>query len=241
MIPEGLFDPETWLVYAPISLVFLVVIAYIGGYLKLMHKVKTNYTRKWFHITVFCFAGFLAVFGSFEGVLIYGGIAALFIFFVLWRGDGNIFYEGIAREQDSPNRSLYIILPLITTAVGGVLGRALFDAFSLVGYFVVGLGDAVGEPMGVRFGKHRYKVPTVTKVECTRSIEGSLSVFAVSTISSIILLSYAFGETVLVAVGIGLVIGLVAAIIEAITPHGLDNFTVQFFPLIPAYGLLQLI
>jgi len=38
-----------------------------------------------------------------------------------------------------------------------------------------GWGDAVGEPVGTRFGRHPYRVPSLAGVPATRTLEGSLA------------------------------------------------------------------
>jgi phytol kinase len=235
---QQILNIDTLSYYVPLCLIFIISVSYIAGYLKLNRNIKTNYTRKLFHISIFSFAGFIALFGSFAGVCIFGGISTLFTLAVLYKGDGNIFYEGVAREEDSPHRSLYIILPLIATIIGGLLGQFVFGKFAVIGYFLVGFGDAVGEPIGVRFGKHIYKIPTFTRRIFIRTLEGSMGVLLASTVVSLVILLFILGLSPVMALLCALVIGACACAVEAISPHGFDNFTVQFFPLIGGYVII---
>ena len=237
-LTQDILDFGTLAFYVPLCLIFTISISYLAGYLKLIHNIKTNYTRKLFHISIFSFAGFIALFGSFAGVCIFGGISTLFTLAVLYKGDGNVFYEGVAREEDSPHRSLYIIMPLVATIIGGLLGQFVFGKFAVIGYFLVGFGDAVGEPIGVRFGKHIYKIPGFTKRIFIRTLEGSMGVLLVSIMVSLIILLFVLNLSPLLAVLCALVIGAGACAVEAVSPHGFDNFTVQFFPLMGGYVII---
>lgn len=93
------------------------------------------------------------------------------------QGPGDLLYEALAREADAPRRSWFVILPWLTTLVGGLLSNVLFSNLAIAGYLVTGMGDAIGEPVGVRFGRHPYKAWSLTAVRATRSLEGSLAVF----------------------------------------------------------------
>jgi phytol kinase len=220
---------EKILVASPISILAILSIAYLSGYLKLKKELKTNYTRKIFHFTIFSTAGLMGLFLGFPGVIVFGSWAGIFILIIIRLGDGNIFYEGMAREQDSPHRSFYIIVPFLSTAIAGMLDNILFGQLALIGYLVAGWGDAVGEPVGVRFGRHKYRVPSRKKVVCYRSIEGSLAVFLTSTFASFLVLFNVLNEPLAVSAMTASIAGFTTAIVEAFSPHGVDNFTTQFF------------
>lgn len=229
IITEMVPSFETIIIASPISIVVILSIAYLSGYLKLKKRIKTNYTRKIFHFTIFSIAGLMGLFFDFTGVIVFGSWAGIFILIIIYLGDENIFYEGIAREQDSPHRSFYIIVPFLSTAIAGMLDNILFGQVALIGYLVAGWGDAVGEPVGVRFGKHRYRVPSRRKVVCYRSIEGSLAVFLTSTFASFLVLFNVLNEALPISVVTASIAGFTTAIVEAFSPHGVDNFTTQFF------------
>lgn len=226
--------PMNWLYYAPPALLVLALSSFLAGYLKLKKGVKTNYTRKVFHVINFTYAAIIFLIGGTVAVLIFGafGIGAMVVCMIL--PEGHILLEGLAREQDEPHRKLYIILPFIATAIAGILDNQFFTRFAVVGYLVSGWGDAAGEPVGVRWGKHRFKVPSLFGVECTRSIEGSVGVFVCSLIGAMIALHIAA-----VPAPLSIPIALFAAgggtMVEAYSSHGLDNFTVQLSSTVFAY------
>ncbi len=143
-----------------------------------------------------------------------------------WRGDGYGLYEAMARPTDAPHRSLFIVVPMVTTAVGGIVSNLLVGPFASVGYMACGWGDAVGEPVGTRWGKHRYGVPSLGGVPAERSLEGSAAVCVVGGIAcTLALLALGFG--VGTAAAVGAVCGVAGALVEAFSNHGLDNFTIQ--------------
>jgi phytol kinase len=99
-----------------------------------------------------------------------------------------------------------------------------------VGYLAAGWGDAIGEPVGARWGRHRYRVPSLAGVAATRSWEGSAAVFAVATLGSTIALAGVGGAPWWG----GFACGAAAAFVEGISNHGLDNLTVQIVPSVAA-------
>src|SRR5205085_1454656 len=105
-----------------------------------------------------------------------------------------------------------------------------------IGYLVCGWGDAVGEPVGSRWGRHKYKVPSLTGVAATRSLEGSAAVFVVGSIAAIVGLD-AIGDMSMHAVAVGVACGLAGALVEAISNHGIDNLTTQVAAAAVAYFL----
>ncbi|MDQ3070134.1 MAG: hypothetical protein M3R55_10455 [Acidobacteriota bacterium] len=213
-----------WLL--PSAVVYAGLAALLAGYLRVRRGVRTPYTRKIFHFTIFTAAGLIQMFWGLPGVVIFGSVTSLIVLHAVWRGDGYPLYEAMARPTDAPRRTLFIIIPLITTALGGVIANVLFPAWAFVGYLVCGWGDAVGEPVGTRWGRHRYRVPSMGGVPSTRSIEGSLAVFVAGTLATAAAMALKGAppaHIALIAVGAG----LAGALIEAVSTHGLDNLTVQ--------------
>lgn len=188
--------------------------------------MRTPYTRKIFHFLIFTAAGALQIAFGLPAVVIFGGVTSLLVLYAIWQGDGHPFYEAMARPSDAPRRTLFILIPLVTTALGGVTANLLFPAWAFVGYLVCGWGDAVGEPVGTRWGRHRYRVPSMLGVRSTRSLEGSMAVFVAGTLATaaaLVIQQATPAQILVIAIGSG----LAGALVEAISTHGLDNFTVQ--------------
>jgi phytol kinase len=218
-------------VLGPPSLLWALFWLAVAGYLKRRVQWPTGYTRKVFHFGIFFTAALLQALSGTRAVCLFGAMSTFVIAFALVRGSGDFLYEAIAREKDAPHRTHYIVVPYLATLIGGVLSTIWFGPAALAGFMVTGVGDAVGEPVGTRFGHHTYRVPGLRGVTCTRSWEGSVAVFAVSALAvflSLVLLADG-GLSVRTAI-IALGIGCASAACEAVSRHGWDNATMQIVP-----------
>lgn len=239
------FFAENWpswteiLLGGPLSLLFAYFGLSLAGWTKLKRNWPTGYSRKVFHFLVFFTAAFLHAFYGITAVFVLGAGTSLVLFYAIWRGTGYSLYEALAREKDAPHQTWYIVVPYLATLVGGLLSNIWFSELALLGYLVAGAGDAIGEPVGTRFGKHHYPVPSLKAVKSTRSLEGSAAVFLVSLLALLIgvqLLGYHYSAGNIWWFVIFGAIG--SAFAEAISPHGLDNATMQIFPSFLAYCYL---
>ncbi len=210
----------------PIILVSFFAAAF-AGWLRVKKQVRIPYTRKIFHFFIFSLAGYLQFDYGLQAVSILGGFVFLMVLVAVILGDRVWFYSALARETDAPHQKKFIILPLLATATGGILSNLFFPQTAFIGYFVGGWGDAVGEPVGTRWGKHRYTVPTLFGVKATRSLEGSSAVFLMSAAIASICIFQLVALPLATAIFFGLICGLAAAAVEAISSHGLDNLTIQ--------------
>jgi len=198
--------------------------------------IRVAYTRKVFHFAIFTGAAAVHTYWGLPGTNVYGATVAVIVLAAVAAGDGNPLYEALARDTDRPRRSLFIVVPLVMTAVGGLASALLAGPYAGVGYLVAGWGDAVGEPVGSRWGRHRYRVPSLAGVPAERSLEGSAAVFVVAWLASAIAL---WG----IGAGSGLVLVALAcagagAAAEAVSNHGLDNLTVQVVASLTALWLV---
>jgi phytol kinase len=230
--------PHVVAVVAPLAAVYAVLVAWLAGRLKSKRGLRTAYTRKTFHFLIFTMAGAVQWFWRTPGVVVFGGVVSLVVFYAVWQGDGHPFYEALARPADAPHRRRFIVIPWVTTALGGFMSNLLFPGFASVGYFVCGWGDAVGEPVGSRFGKHVYRVPSLSGVPAVRSIEGSVAVFLIGSLAAAVSL-LADGTALQSAAVVGLACGLAGALVESFSNHGLDNLTTQLAGSAVAYFLLR--
>jgi len=210
--------------------------AFLAGWLR-SREVRVAYTRKVFHFVVFSVAAAVHGVWGLPATNVYGGTIALLVLAAVWAGDGNAFYEALARDSDRPHRTLFIVVPLVMTAAGGLASALVAGPYASVGYLVAGWGDAVGEPVGSRWGRHRYKVPSLGGVPAERSLEGSAAVFLAAWLAATVAL-----------IGLGAGPGLVwvafacaalGALAEALSNHGLDNLTVQLAASLTAAVLLR--
>ena len=214
----------------PLGLAWSLAALWFAGRLK-QRGLRTGYTRKVFHFLIFGTVAALQWRLGTPAVCLFGGMCTLAVFFAVWRGPGNMLYEAMAREKDEPHRSFFILVPYFTTLVGGLASNILFGPLAVAGYLVTGLGDAIGEPVGTMFGKHPYRVRSLSSVPATRSIEGSAAVFLMSAVALILAAALspqiALGHFGVLKV---LVIAAASTLAEALSPHGWDNATMQVLP-----------
>jgi phytol kinase len=192
---------------------------------------KTGYTRKTFHFLTFGAAAAVQLGGGRPLLNLFGGATTLVLAYALLRGDGHPLYEALAREKDAPHRTWYIVVPYLATLAGGLCANAVAGSAAVIGYLVCGIGDAAGEPVGTRFGRHTYRVLAPGRVVTYRSLEGSAAVALCSW--SAVLAGIAFLDLplTLATCAVAAAIALIAAAIEAVAPHGGDNF---FLIVVPA-------
>lgn len=198
--------------------------------------MRVAYTRKLFHVVVFTCAAAVHLVWALPGTVVFGSVVAGLVVGAVILGGGHPFYEALARDSDRPHRTLFVLVPLVTTAVGGLVSAMIAGPFAAVGYLAAGWGDAVGEPVGSRWGRHPYRVPSLAGVPATRTLEGSAAVLAVSTVGSVLAIVWLGTEPS--RWWVGAVCGLTAAAVESVSHHGLDNFTVQVGPSFVAALLL---
>jgi phytol kinase len=158
----------------------------------------------------------------------------------LLRGTGHPLYEAIARESDQPRRTYYVVIPYCATLIGGVASNLLFGPLALTGYLVGGIGDAAGEPVGTRWGKHRYQISWLGQYGGSKSVEGSAGILVASMLVllglTLVKLQPHFGWHSFLAV---VLIALSVTLVEAVSPRGWDNTPMQIIPTFLAFLLLR--
>jgi phytol kinase len=200
--------------------------------------VRVPYTRKLFHFAIFTAAALVHELGGLPATNAFGAAVAAWVLLAVARGDGDPLYEALARDSDRPRRTLFILVPLVTTAVGGLVSALVAGPFAAVGYAVAGWGDAVGEPVGARWGRHPYRVPSLAGVPARRTWEGSAAVFGASVVAAALAL-WGLGEPVPVALPAALAAAAAATVVEAVSHHGTDNLTVQIAASLVAAALVR--
>jgi phytol kinase len=210
----------------PLCFLYVIGVLLLDERMRSLCSWKVGYTRKFFHFMIFAMAGGLQYWKGIGGVFVLGWAVSLIILYLIWKGKSSKYYLLLARPKDEPHPTRYIIYPYLATFLGGVVSNFYFLPIAAVaGYLAAGLGDAIGEPVGTKWGKHQYPVYSWgSAVKSPRSLEGSLAVFLVSMIAFMISMHlYNFPiEWYKIAIA-----ALIAAIVEGLSPHGWDNFTSQ--------------
>lgn len=230
-IIENIPPIETIVFLLPIFILWTYSYLWVIGYLKQNKKVSEAYARKPFHIIAFLSAFFLQKNYGLPVTFLYAVATSMVVAYAVIKGEKCILYQAMAREKDAPYKTYYIVVPYLAALIGGFISNILFGWVAIVGYLVVGLGDAAGELVGVKWGKHKYIVPTLSAYKTTRSYEGSLGVLIVSSLATILALII-FEHWQLSISGLLAIffIGFVSALLEGISPHGWDNVTMQVAP-----------
>ena len=222
---------KTIFIVGPVSFLWAMGCLTFAGVMKRHKGLRTGYTRKIFHFLIFFSVALNQWQWGTPIVCLFGGMATCAVFLAIYLGSGNLLYEAMAREKDEPHRTHYIIIPYLATLIGGLVGNIVFGPIAIVGYLVTGFGDAVGEPIGVRFGKHPYRVPSLTSVRAIRTWKGSASVLAMCLVAIAVGISLspelAFSGRSLLMIPL---LAAICAAVEAISPHGWDNLTMQVIP-----------
>jgi phytol kinase len=232
---------DEWMIFLPAGLFLGSFFGWLTGYLKGRFLLKAGYSRKIFHLIIFTLAAVIGLTAGFQAVQVFGVAIGMVVMRAVVQGDKNPLFKAVARPTDAPYEKYYIVIPFLMTAAGGMLSNMLFGKLAVVGYAVTGWGDAVGEPVGTRWGKHTYRVPTLTGIRCYRSLEGSLAVFIASLTGSFIVLYFGFHLPVSTSFITALSVAVTATLVEAITFHSLDNLTLQVTATAAALYVLKLL
>jgi phytol kinase len=222
----------------PPALAWSFAALWFAGWLQ-RRGARTGYTRKVFHFLIFSTVAMLEWRLGTPAVCLFGAACTVAVFAAVWFGPGHVLYEAIARPNDVPHRTLFVVVPYCATLIGGVASNLAFGPVAVAGYLVTGLGDAIGEPVGTMFGAHRYRVRSLSSVPAMRTLEGSAAVFLMS--AAALLLAAGVSPAISlghVAVGKVLAIAAASAAVEAVSPHGWDNLTMQIVPSALAWAWL---
>lgn len=181
---------------------------------------RTGLTRKLFHFMVFTTAAVL-VQGFGPGLLcLYGGATTLVLILFLFFLPPHWGRVALERESDAPDGLLFVVLPWLATFMGGVVINAHFPTTAACGMLVVGLGDAIAEPVGLTMGRHPYRLTWVPWLrKATRSLEGSGAIAIVCTGV------FLWGTDL--SAEVCLMLGFSMALVECFSPHGWDNLSLQ--------------
>ena len=218
-----------------IQTVILFSIQYVSGSLVYYKGIKVNYTRKINHFALFFVPMFLDKFipvkPSLE-LLIIGSILAvtgLIIYIKPVRIKSNFIqrmFLSFDRPEDRPNTLLWLSTQ---TAFGFLVLIPFIILFYTSGYeyliiipiLVNGIGDGLAEPVGVRFGKHKYQTYALfSKIKYERTLEGSACVFITSVV---VILFFQSGFTSSEFIYVIIIFPIVMTLSEAFAPHTWDT------------------
>ena len=186
---------------------------------KILSKKYPFASRKILHIMVGNIAFFLPIFQTRE-VMVF--IAAGPFIFLTYLMSPHSPIKSIRDKLSESGHSLGLVYYSIAWTI---LAYFFFDNKEIIaiGIIAMSYGDGFASIIGVKFGKHKYKIFNDEK-----TIEGSFSLVIFSLIFFIIALFYYNIEFSLRLFIVLILISIFAAFFEGFTPKGLDNLSVPF-------------
>jgi dolichol kinase len=195
-------------------------------------KFKVNYTRKLQHFAAYMVP--LVIKSEFSGPLslAWGDFFSMLGFLVLIkpiRERSQFFmlqFNSLDRPEDRPHTLKWIIAGNIAPGMFILMFFKWLFAdhgnLTFIIVFITGIGDGFAEPVGITWGKHKYKTHSCfSKNKYTRSWEGSACVFLSGMIFPA--LQYAdFGNFTQVLLAM-LILPPTMAYAEATAPHTMDT------------------
>lgn len=204
--------------FAGVALVYVYVVILLIVTEKLLARYPQA-SRKLLHILVGNVAFFLLVFQT-RAVMAFIAAGPFILFTFLMSPYSPI--KSIRGKTSSVGHGMGLVYYAITWTV---LAYVFFDYKEVIAIsiFAMSYGDGFASLFGMKYGKHKYRVFGDEK-----SYIGSAAMCIVTFIMIVIaLLFYGINITHTILVYL-VVIALVSAIVEGLTPKGLDNLSVPF-------------
>ena len=213
----------------------LLAIYYATGKLVSHKGVKVNYTRKINHFALFFLPSALGMIFTYQktmstriaGLIIAIGMLGIFIKPLRDRsGIISAMFLSFDRPEDRPRTLLWITTQYLAAA-GVVIPLLIYlnsvhrTELLMIPLLINGVGDGLAEPVGVRFGRRKYRARALfSEKSYERSIEGSLCVL-LAGILSVIAFRHSFTPAQFPAAVA--ILPVSATLAEAFSPHTWDT------------------
>lgn len=215
---------------------FLLYMIQYGNGLLVLHKgIRVNYTRKINHFALFFIPTYIDRIFAYENSFGLFSLSCVFVILSLLLyirplRERVFFIATMFRSFDRPEDRPHTLLWLSTQITAGFLVIipmiVLFARHNLLDLIFIpivvnGIGDGLAEPVGIRFGRHRYRVHALfTRKKYVRSIEGSACIF----LASIIAIGAFHSSFSALQLGLALLFfPVVMTLAEAFSPHTWDT------------------
>jgi dolichol kinase len=219
-----------------IVVAFIVTLTYFLGVIVDKYNVKVNYTRKIFQFATMgspyiIFGVRSMVINPDPGNLLADLIGTTLLFSLFSAPIRKrlhfvaTMFKSIDRPEDRPYTLFWSYIQMALTKVVFfvfviVFGDYIDPMLLNIPMIVTVFGDGLAEPVGVRFGRHKYEVNAFfSSRKYVRSIEGSLCVFLTSIVALLIFYDY-FPVSKLVVLLV--IFPITMTLIEAKSPHTVD-------------------
>lgn len=211
----------------PTVAAYLYVFAILGAAEALRRRLDygPDFTRKLVHISVGMWVFPSLYWFTSPGWAIIPPLSFVIINYLSYRFD-------LFKAMESDKSSLGTVYFPISLAI---LILAYWDRGYVVaaGMMAMTWGDALAAIIGRRWGRHRYRLAGATK-----SLEGTATMFAASAAAILLTLLATSPLPAGIAAGYALGLGLLAAVVEAVSPWGTDNLTVPLLTALAAGVML---
>jgi len=203
---------------AGVALVYI----YVAILLIITEKFLDKYpevSRKFLHIMVGNVAFLLPIFVTREIMAFVAAAPFILLTFLM---SPHTPIKSLRGKTSAAGHGMGLVYYVITWTI---LAYLFFDNMVVVAVaiFAMSYGDGFASVVGLKFGKKKYNVFGDEK-----SYIGSLAMFVFTFIMAVVALLYYNIPITNFVIIVLMLIAFVAAIVEAITPKGLDNLTVPF-------------
>lgn len=204
--------------FAGVALVYI----YVAIMLIITEKLLSKYpsvSRKVLHVMVGNVAFILPIFQTKE-IMAFIAAGPFIIFTFLMSPYTPI--KSIKGKTSAAGHGMGLVYYSITWTI---LAYLFFDNMVVIaiGILAMSYGDGFASLLGVKYGKKKYKVFGDEK-----SYIGSAAMFLFTFISTLIAIFYYNVTFTTLLLAVLLIIAFVSALIEGVTPKGVDNLTVPF-------------
>ncbi len=226
---------SSYLLTQAVTLLLLIAVQYSNGLLVEHKNVKVNYTRKINHFALFFLPILLNRQYAYDrayGLFILGAVLAVlkFAFYVKPIRERVHFISVMFRSFDRPEDRPHTLLWIATQTAAGHLILISFGIFFasqgllhliLIPILIYGIGDGLAEPVGVKFGRHKYTAHAMfSQKKYHRTLEGSLCVLTTGLV--VIAFHYPYFSALQFIAAMA-VVPLVMTVAEAFSPHTWDS------------------
>lgn len=213
-----------------VSIIFVFFIIGLSSLLTKFNVLSNEGSRKFIHVGVSNWWIIAMIF--FNSNIYAAMVPALFVIINYISYKKQVFK---AMERDGSKNDLgtvYFALSLLILALI-TFKNSEFSYIGALGILVMGYGDGFAAIVGIKYGKHKFKV-----LGNSKSLEGSLAMFIFSFTVSLFIL-YIFNPINIIL--FSLILALISTILEAFSPYGLDNLTVPLGTSLLYYLLIILL
>lgn len=219
----------------PLKIASLALIAWVCGLLARHRNVKVNYTRKINFFALYLVPLLVDHVFPYEPTPLESVLRAVFFMLFL------LFLTAPFRERIPPAATMFLsydrpedrpftMVWLTTQLIAGyavlipmswVFRQLELSELMFIPVLVHGIGDGLAEPVGVRFGRHKYAARALfSDRRYTRSLEGSACVLVAGILAVVAFNGSFTTEQFVVAL---LTVPLLMTLAEAFSPHTWDT------------------